>query len=182
MNLCCHGCHLRIVDAEHLLVGADFEVAVAVGEGGVVAHCSIEVALVQLRDKGVYVATALICRVADKRGVGRRHNNHRHQADMVRQTLVDLVVALYDLRSTTLIGANNPFVAVAVGAVVALQDKELLTVAHALQVGHRQRRLTHREVIYRIDDIGLAGAIVTHEAVEALVELQLLLCKILEVK
>ena len=101
---------------------------------------------------------------------------------MVRQSLVDLVVALYNLRCTTLIGANNPFVAIAVGAVVALQDKELLSVTHALQVGHRQRRLTHREVIYRIDDIGLAGAIITHEAVETLVELQLLLCKILEVK
>ena len=101
---------------------------------------------------------------------------------MVCQSLILLVVALYDLRCATLIGAYNPFVAVAFGAVVAFEQEELLAVAHALQVGHCKRRFTHREVIDRIDNICLAGAIIPDKAVEPLVEYEILLCKVLEIE
>ena len=101
---------------------------------------------------------------------------------MVGQTLVDLVVALYNLCRTALIGAYNLFVAVVVGAVVALQYKELLAVAYALRIGHCQRRLAHREIIYRVDDVGLAGAIIADKAVETLVEQNLLLREVLEIE
>ena len=98
--------------------------------------------------------------------------------DLRSEKVIDLVVALNHLRRSTLIGADNSLVAVAIGAVVALQHKELLTVTHALRIGHRQRRLAHREEVDRIDDVCLAGTIVADKAVEALVERKLLLCEV----
>ena len=101
---------------------------------------------------------------------------------MVGQTLVDLVVAFHDLRGSTLVGAYDLLVAVIVGTIVAFEHKEFLAVAHALQVCHCQRGLTHREVVDRIDDVRLAGAIVSDKAVKSLVERELLLSEILEIQ
>ena len=52
---------------------------------------------------------------------------------------------------------------------------------HALAVGHREGRLRHREVMHRIEYVGLARAIVTHKAVYPLRECNLCLREILEV-
>ena len=67
MNALSHRSKLRIIDGKHLLVGTNLEVAVAVRKSRIVAHSGIEIALVELRDEAVYVATTLVCRVADER-------------------------------------------------------------------------------------------------------------------
>ena len=74
------------------------------------------------------------------------------------------------------------FVAVAIGTIITLKHKELLAVAHALRIGHSQRRLAHREVIDRVDDICFARSIIANKAIKALVECDIFLHKILKIE
>jgi hypothetical protein len=101
---------------------------------------------------------------------------------MIRKSIIDLSVAFNNLRCSALVGASNLLVAVILGTIIALKNKELLAVTHTLQVGHRKRRFTHREVVDRVDDICLAGAIIADKAVKTLVEQKFLLCEVLEIE
>ena len=87
---------------------------------------------------------------------------------MVRQTLI-LFAAVFERFAVALFeAARHRGILALVGHKVAREHKKLLAVAHTLTVGHRQRALAHREVVHRIDHIGLAGTIATHDAVDTL--------------
>ena len=85
---------------------------------------------------------------------------------MVRQAVVLLACALDALAPATGKRTDNLLVTFAIGGISTLDHKELLAVANALTVGHSEGRFAHREVIDRIDDVGFAGAIVTHQTVD----------------
>ena len=53
--------------------------------------------------------------------------------------------------------------------------------AHTLAIGHREGRLGHREIVYGIEDIGLARTIIAHKTVDALGERDIGLREILEI-
>ncbi len=100
---------------------------------------------------------------------------------MVGQAVVLLAAALEHLAPLAREGADDVLGAPLIGGVAAVEHEELLAVADVLRIGHRQRRLAHREVVNRIDHIGLARAVVAHEAIDAGRELELLLRDILKV-
>ena len=100
---------------------------------------------------------------------------------MIRQTVVLLAVALERLTAPTgkrtddlLAAAVRPFIA-------PFEQKKLLAVAYALRIGHRKRRLAHRQIMNRIDEIGLARSVVPHKAIDTRGQRKLLLTDILEI-
>ena len=173
---------LAVVDGEHRLVGHVLEQPVALGQHGVVAHDGRQIGAVELRDEAVEVAAPLVGRIADERRVGRRDNHHGDEPHVVRQPLVLLAVALEHLAPLAGKGAGDQLGASGVGQVAPLDHEEICAVADALTVGHAERRLAHREVVDRLHDVGLAGAVVPHKAVDAGAEPELLLGNILEVE
>jgi hypothetical protein len=100
---------------------------------------------------------------------------------MVRESLVCLAVTLDNLLITTVVCAYNLLLALILVAKCAVNDKELLAMEHTLRIAHAQRRLAHGKVVYGINDICLASAVVADKAIYALLELDILLCKILEI-
>ena len=173
---------LHVVNLEHRLVGSGFQQAVALGQHGVVAHHRVEVGAVQLRDERVEVAAPFVRRVRDQRTVCRRHDHCRDQPHVVRQPFVLLSVAFEDLAALARERAHHAFALARIGGVLPLHEEEIGPVADALRVGHLQRRLAHRQVIDRIHDVGFARAVVSHQAVDAGAEGELLLGHVFEIQ
>ena len=173
---------LQVVNAEHRFVGHVLEQAVAFGQHAVVTHYGGQVGAVELRDEAVEVAAAFVRGVADERTVGRRHDHGWNQPHVIRQPFVLLSVAFEHLAALARERAHDALRLARIGEVLSFGEEEIRAVADALPVGHRQRRLAHREVIDRVDDIGLARPVVAHQAVDAGAQGEFLLCDILEVE
>ena len=173
---------LLVVDAEHLLVGMALQQAVALGQHGVVAYDGGQVGAVELRDEGVQVAAPLVCGIGDQGAVGRGDDDRGNQPDMVREPVILLAVALEHLSALARKGADDLFALPPVGGVGALDEEKVGIVADALSVGHLQRRLAHRQVVDRIHDVGLSGAIVADQPVDTRTERELLAGDVLEIQ
>ena len=173
---------LTVVYFEHRFVGRHrFEQPVALGQHGVVTHDRGEVGAVELRDEGVEVAAAFVGGVRDEGAVGGRDDRRGDQSHVIGQPIVLLAVAFEDLAALARERADDSLLAAAVGGVAGVEHEELLAVADALCVGHRECRLAHREVVDGIEDVGLPGAVVAYETVDPGDGRQLLLLDILEV-
>ena len=173
---------LPVVDRQHRLVGLHLEQAVAFGEYGVVPHQGRQVGTVELRDEGVEVAAPLVGRIADQGTVRRGDDHRRNQPYVVRQPVILLAVALEHLAALAREGADDLLAPPRIGAVAPLDEEEVGSVADALPVGHLERRFAHRQVVDRIHDVGLSGAVVTHQAVDARAEGELLLGDVFEIE
>ena len=143
-----------------------FEQSVAFRKDRVVAHNGTQIAPIELRNEGVEESASLLGSVADQYRVGRRNDHNGDQAHVVRQAVVLLACALDALASATCKRADNLLVTFVVGRISTLDHKELLAVANALPIGHSEGRFAHREIVHRVDDVGLAGAIVAHQTVD----------------
>ena len=100
---------------------------------------------------------------------------------MVSYTVILLAVAFQHLAALTREGAVDHLHTARIAHIRPLGNEKLLAVMHALPVGHREGRLRHREVIDRIQDIGLARTVVTHKAIYPVRERNIGLREILKV-
>ena len=101
---------------------------------------------------------------------------------MVRQPFVLLAVAFEHLAPLAGKGADDLLGAFGIRAVLAFEEEKITAVAHALPVGHRERRFAHRQEINRVEHIGLARAVVPDQAVDVRAERKLLLRDVLEIE
>ena len=104
-----------------------------------------------------------------------------HSARVVGKTFVDLAVAFEDLAVAACEGADDMLVPTLRGDIFSVEREETLARAHALAVGHAEGRFPHRQVVEGVDEVGLAGTVVAHKAVDALAGRNLLLGYVLEV-
>ena len=173
---------LHVVDLEHGFVGPGFQQAVAFGQHGVVTHHRTEIGAVQLRNEGVEIASALVGGVRDQRAVGRRHDHCGNQSHVVRKPFVLLAVALEHLAALAREAAHDGFPLAGIARIGPFDEEEVGAVADALPVGHRQRRLAHREVVNGVHDVGFARAVVAHQAVDAGAQREFLLGDVFEIQ
>ena len=101
---------------------------------------------------------------------------------MVGYALILFAIAFESLAPFARKRADDALVASVVGGVGSVQHEELLAVAHALSVGHRECRLRYREVIDRIEHVCFARAVAAHKAVDTRRERECLLGDILEIE
>ena len=176
---------LRVEDLDQLLESGrllPFEQLVALGQQPVVPHQRREIFAVELGDEAVEVFAALLARLVDQRRVGRRDQNQRNQADVVRQLLVLLAVAAKLLLASFLERAYDTLGAICRRlAVATVHEERLAAVPHALGVGQAEGALAHRKVVDRVEQIRLAGPVVADHAVDLRRELDLGLADVLEV-
>ena len=173
---------LHVVDLEHGFVGSGFQQAVTFGQHGVVAHHGGQIAPVQLRDEGVEVAAPFVRGVADQGAVRRRYDHGRNKPHVVREPFVLLAVAFEHFAAFAREGAHDVFALSPVGEILPFGEEEVGAVADALPVGHRQRRLAHREVVNGVHDVGFARAVVAHQAVDAGAQREFLLGDVFEIQ
>ena len=173
---------LHVVNLQHRLVGHVLEQPVALGQHGVVAHHGGQIAPVQLRDEGVEVAAPFVRGVADQGAVRRRYDHGGNKPHVVREPFVLLAVAFEHFAAFAREGAHDVFALSSVGEILPFGEEEVGAVADALPVGHGQRRLAHRQVVDRVDDVGLAGSVVAYQTVDAPAEGKLRLLDIFEIQ
>ena len=166
---------LPVVDREHILVGADFEIAVPFRQHGVVTHHGRKIPPVELRNAPVEIAAPFVGGIAHERRIDG------HQPYMIRQAVVLLAVAFERLAAPTGERADDLFAASVRPFVTPFEQEKLLAVTHALRIGHRESRLAHRQVVDRVDEIGLARPVVAHETIDPRGQRKLLLTDILEI-
>jgi len=172
---------LPVVDREHILVGADFEIAVPFRQHGVVTHHGRKIPPVELRNAPVEIAAPFVGGIAYERRIGGRDDHDGHQPYMIRQAVVLLAVAFERLAAPTGERADDLFAASVRPFVTPFEQEKLLAVTHALRIGHREGRLAHRQVVDRVDEIGLARPVVAHETIDPRGQRKLLLTDILEI-
>lgn len=98
---------------------------------------------------------------------------------MLRQLLVLLVIATEVLVTATLHARIHMLAGSVVGLIVTLHDKEVLVVSddHAVDIG--KTRVTERQIVDRIKQIGLANAVAANQTVDLRRQLQLRLTDVL---
>ncbi len=159
-----------VVYLDHGLLGLRFQQLVALGQCGIVSYQGGKITLVDLRYERVEVAAAFVGRVAYQRRVGGRHDHYGKCPDVVGEAFVLLAVAFERLAAAARVAATYLLLAAVVGDETAVEDEKLVAVPHALRIGHREHRLGHRQTVHRIEQVGLAGAVVADETVYAVRE------------
>ena len=92
---------------------------------------------------------------------------------MLRELLVFLVVTLEMLMAAALHARIDMLRRTVVGHVVALQYKEVLVVGDDDAVHIGETRMAKRQIVHRIEQVGLAHAVTTNEAIDLWRQLQL---------
>jgi len=179
--------HLKEVDGE-LSGGRLFvllEEGVALLEECVVARQGVEIGAAVLADDAVHKLAASIAAVEDEFVVGRRDHDERDEADMVLQALVVFLAATERLLDPSLEreGELREGGVLLIAAVVGALDHGKRSRVHdVLRVERREGRLGEREVVDGVEQVGLALAVETHEAVDVVGEGEVGLGDVLEVE
>ena len=132
----------------------------------VVAHEGIEVRAVVLRNDHVHEAAALLAASRNEVRVGRRDDDQRDEADVVGQTLVLLLVALELFLAAALHAAVDFLGGAVLLLIESLHHEKLFAVADDLRVDGVGAALAEREIIDRVQQVGLAHTVVSDEAVQ----------------
>ena len=170
--------HLPLPDVEHRGVGLLFhpQECVPLLQRLVVVGKRLDIRAVVLRNHHIHQPAAVFTGTVDEERVGRRYENDGNQSDVVREPPIFLLVALEMLLRATLHPAINRHRHVGVGHLVAhvfaLDDEKILVVIDDLRVDWIVRAATEREVIDRVEQVGLPLAVVTNETVHFRRQLQ----------
>ena len=105
-------------------------------------------------------------------GVRRRHKDYGYQANMLRESLIFLLVALHMFLLSTFHSTVDMLFHVTVG-IMPLEDEEVGTVVHHLRIDRIVGASTERQVVHGIQEICLSLAVVPHQTVEFCRERQL---------
>ena len=158
---------------------------ISLGQHAVILNQRSHILSIELRDKAIQPAAAFLGGIVNQKYILRRHDNHRHKAHVVGQSLILLACSAHALiAAALLIGADNLLSTTLIRQVVARKHKELGVHIFVQRpgVGAAQRALAHREVIDRVQHIGLARTIDTNKAVQSLREFHLGIADILIIK
>ena len=140
--------------------------AVALQQRLVVAYQRVQVRLVELADHHVHELAPFLAAALQQHAVRRREQHDGQQPDVVAQSLVFLACTLERLSGVQLVAAAD-VLRLSIEFVLPVQHEELLAVRHHLAVGHAVERLAERQVIDGIQQVGLAHAVLPHQAVHA---------------
>ena len=105
--------------------------------------------------------------------VGWRDEDERNKPDVLGQSLIGFLVALKDFSLTTFHAAVYLLnLRVIVGTVITFKHKKVLTMHEHLRVYRVERAATEREIIDRIEQIGLSHAVAPDKTVQLRRELK----------
>ena len=172
---------LRIPEDHHGLIPLAvvphlLEQAVALLESLIILYKVLEILAVGLRNDTVDELATEVAAAGDELLVVGRHHDEGELADMRRERLVDLLVPAHLLALATPEDATGD-----IGAVMAVDGEELLADADVLHIDRVEIALAEREIVDGVEEVGLAGTVVAHEAVDLGAEGDLDLGVVLEV-
>ena len=166
--------HLLLPDLQEFQVGLllHLQQRVALKQGLVVAVERLDISVVVLRDYHIHQPPALLAATFDEQGVARRNEDKGYQPDVLRQSLILLLIALEVLLRAPFHSAIDRGRICRVIIVEPLQHEEVLIMADHLRVDARIGTMAERQVIDRIQQIGLAHAVVAYETIDLRRQLQ----------
>ena len=143
-----------------------FQQTVALCEGFLVLEEVVEVFLVGLGDDAVEELTPDVASTGYENLVGGGYDDERNAANMLGEGGVGLLVVLHLFGlSAALHTGDLDGLAVQTG-VTAMDGEVVLTIFYILTVYRIEIALTEREIVYGVEEVGFANAVVTDEAIE----------------
>lgn len=122
--------------------------------------------MVELRDHYIHEMPPLFSSTIHKNGIRRRNKDERDESYMLRKLLIFFSVALEMLVLPTLHASIDILYAVILGRIVTLDHEEVLVMCNDMPVDIGKTTVTEREIIYRVQDVGLALPVTADEAID----------------
>ena len=121
--------------------------------------------MVILRNDNIHQATALLTSPFYKGRIRRGNINQGNQTDMLRQSLILLLIALEMFLRTTLHTTIDILYITLFCAIVTFKHKEILIMHDNLRVNRIIGTATKREVIYSIQKISLTYTVMADKTI-----------------
>ena len=150
-NILRFGGHLLVVNIQHLGIGlfVAFQQRIAVLQRLVVPDERRQIGLVVLRNGHIQKSATRIATFVYQIQVGRRHQHHRQQPDMVRQTFVLLLIAPETFFCTAFHRTRHHF-GDTLTFKLALNHKKIGIVFDDLRIDRIEMALAKRQIINNI--------------------------------
>lgn len=157
------------IGLEHMIERKIFEQCVALGEDFLVLDELLQITRIELRDHAVDEFAPGFAAFGDQIDIGGRNHDQRNESDVIREFIIDFAVALEDFLLSFFKAAHDLLKAF-LFLKFAVDHKKLLAV---LDVLYRQRieiAFAVRQMIDRIEHIGLADAVLADKTIDLCVE------------
>ena len=179
-------CHTRFVQLmlnsfkEQRVAHALLDERITVFERLVVANQMRQIFLIALSNNLVHEPSALLARAANQIPVHGRHHHQRQQPDVLAEALIFLAVALERLAFALLI-SHSHLQRLAAAAIAPAQHHIVGSVIQHQLVAHVAAALHKAQIIYGVEHVGLAHAIIADKAIDVGRKIELTFNKILEI-
>ena len=130
----------------------------------------LEINLVELRDDFVEKLPSHFVAIVDDVAVVRRDHHHGEKPHVVAQPFVFLLVSLQRLCPVLIDTAHLRAVPRFLVGKIAVQREKIRSQLHRTHILSRKAALPERQIMNGIQQVGLAAAIRTHDAVHVAVE------------
>ena len=143
-----------------------FQQSISLLQSLIIVGQSLYIRVIILRDDHIHQFSALFTSPFYQRNIRRRNQNQRDKPNMLRKTLILLLVSLEMLLGTPFHATVNIFYLPLIVIIISLQHKERLIMSNNLGIDRIIGTPTEREIVDSIKEISLSHAIMSYQTID----------------